>query len=315
MSSKTVKFLFIGALALFTLFAALKAGKIVSKKFAKKPLALDSAKFKTALSFVTIEKHGAKPIKLAKENDGWVIREPEIFACDKDTIEGIVDDLANSNIEHKISSRKESFSKFGLTDKKAIKVTADDAQKKHLLQILIGDQITGSADEVYMRYPDKSRSYIIKGIRRFTFDQETKYYKDRLIAKIANNDVSQIIISLPGKQAVKMIKDGEDWKIKDKAVLKDKVLSILSTLEVFEATDFPGSIDLEPGINALGLGDRPETALVSVTAKGAQTILRIGKKKQSLYYVKLDNKPTVWLAAQWKIKPLLIKEKDLLPKD
>lgn len=303
MNAKTLKFFWLAALGLVVLTISVKTlGQGLKKR--KQPIFIKTGKnLKEEIHGLEIEKFGEKII-LQKKEGRWRMLEPEVYPARETSVIEIIDALARAKIGVKISSHKDKFSDFHLDQARGVAITVKDPAGKQLVKGMIGNAVAGRWDSVYFAFDGAGEIYMLEGLNRFSFERAVWEYKDRAILAVSLDQLSYLKVSY-GKTQYRLDYDGKDWKVGGKPAEQKKAMEIANLFTAYEANAFPTAQELAQGLKALGLEGKPKEALVVIGLKdGARHELWIGAQKDSLYYVKLKGKETIWKVTDWKIKPL-----------
>ncbi len=254
----------------------------------------------------------AEKIVLEKKDGVWTLASSQNYPAQESTVNDILAALGSAELEERVSSRSDRFADFELDDVRSIKFSAKNEAGRVLAAGRMGKQVLGSWDRSYFAPQDASAVYIVKGLPRYQLDKSAIDFKTRVILEAPKDKISSVVIH-SGRTTLAIKKDGAAWKVNGKNAKEDKVADILKGLGQFEANDFAEPFEVAGGLKKLGLEKKPSEALVKILmTDGKAYELWIGEKKDTLYFAKLSDRPTIWKLGEWKVTPLKAKEADLV---
>ncbi|MCP4218224.1 MAG: DUF4340 domain-containing protein [bacterium] len=204
----------------------------------------------------------AETLVLLKKDDKWLLQ-PNGFPVDADKmkeISGTVEELELSAL----ASKSKNYSRYGLADKKVIKVKAYEKEKV-VREFEIG-KVTASNNHTFVKLKDDTNVYHAKKSFRKHFEQKTGDLRDKAVLKLDTNEISEIKLdkeaesytfvksatSLPKVEVAKDAKDGKDatppapqqapetfWAAKDGTKAKKATIdSLLNEVKELKCDDF-----------------------------------------------------------------------------
>lgn len=305
MTSKTSRFFWIAGLLLFVFILGVKGMSRFWQAREKPVFIADTNAFEKSLTELSLEKSKEK-IVLKKKENAWRLALPEDYPTEEARVKEIIDALKGASLEDRISQRKDKLESFDLEGDRSISIEAKDDQGKTLLKGFLGKQLLGHWDRLYWRSGQGDGVYVLKGIPRYYFERTVKDFKSKLILEAPKEHVSKLELVFPKAKAYVLARDGATWKISGREAKKEKADDILNTFQRLEANDFAEPAEVALGLKKLGLEPKAKELTVKIfLSDGKAHELLIGAKKDTLYFAKLKDNPTIWKLAEWKVNPLL----------
>lgn len=229
-------------------------------------------------------------IQFEKKGGSWQIVQPVQTAADQSTVQGIVDQIAESRVEQTEPGSADRRKVYGLDPSQTTIEMQLKNGAKHTL--LLGDKdFTG--DSVYA-LADASQSVSLLPISLSTSTSKSlDDLRDRSVLNIPSSDVTSFAIKNPsGEFAADLNKD--QWKFTkpedapaDKSAIDMLVSAVTSgkmTTVVSEKPENPSKYGLTT----------PAIAFTVTTNKGAKSTLVVGKKEGQEYYARDLSRPMVF---------------------
>ncbi|MBI4062982.1 MAG: DUF4340 domain-containing protein [Elusimicrobia bacterium] len=313
MRSKTVKILWIsaGAIFIFSLIARLGRGVFESKRL---PVFIQDARhLERDLAEIRVARFPFGESVLAKQGDSWRLISPSDYPADQTSVKEMMDALKSASLEEKISQNADRLADFELDAARAIALSLKNKKGELILNGRIGKQVLGSWDRSYFSFAGSSAVYIAKGLPRYQFDKRPDELRSRLVFAAPGESLTALTLEVAPRKPIRLVKTGDSWKIAAKTVKEDKANEIFGIFSFLEANEFADAVEMAQGLKKLGLEGKPGALKAKLELAGGKKYeLWIGNKKDTVYYAKLADSPTIWKLAEWKVAPLLTKETDLL---
>lgn len=217
-------------------------------------------------------------------DNGYQIIKPFNYQGDSATIAFLINNLKNLKLGEVISKRKEKFDDFevGVNGIKII------LKGKKEVSFYIG-KYAGDYQNSYFRFENDDKVYLVSGMTKHQVNIKPDDWRDKTIMKIGKELIEKI--SIDDKE---IIKKDTLWMHKDKIIEKNKIDGLLYTLSDLRATGFSDTASFQP-----------RHKIKIFTAGGGEFGLEIGDKRDYNYFVKLSDKPTIFLLSEYTINNFL----------
>jgi len=260
-----------------------------------------------AVDSITIQQppgDGKKPAKvvLTKKGDDWMLTEPLTAKANKSSVESLVDNLKELKVPELISSSKESYAQYDLTDEKSVHVTVKQGDKV-VANLYFGQ---GGSRGQMMRIDGKEGVYAVKGYSSYLYAKELKGFRDLTVTKFEDDKVKTVsienehgqfeFVNTTEKKPEADKKDDKDapppstpasWSGKFKKA-KGGALANIERFDPSKVADlvraFKSLTALDFAVNRgpVDLGfDKPVATITIVMEDGAHKIIRLGKPGES----------------------------------
>ncbi|MEZ4255342.1 MAG: DUF4340 domain-containing protein [Polyangiales bacterium] len=254
--------------------------------------------------------------KLVKRDGRWNLAEPVDAPADQEAADAVAMNLAELEIVRLVAQNPENHDRLGVTDAKAVHVTAS-AGGKPVMAILIGGYGAGNT---LVRKPGSNDVYAAKGSINYIFNKELRSWRDRKIVDLDASSVTEVAWQ-NGKTALRFARNADTqadsaitWVLaKGMKLPKDfdagKVQAAVLGLAKLRASDFADGATAESvGIDAssptVTLTLSPAAAPSAESAEGnanapaapTSLTLRLGSKVNGVpqFHVMVDGDPRVY---------------------
>jgi hypothetical protein len=238
--------------------------------------------------------HPAQPkeptTQFEKKNGSWEIVQPVQTAADQSTVQGILDQVAESRVEQTEPGSADRRKAYGLDPPQtAIELQLKNGAKHTLL---LGDKdFTG--DSVYA-LADASQSVSLLPISLSTSTGKSlDDLRDRSVLNVQSSDVTSFVLKNPsGELATDLNKD--QWKFtkpEDAIADKNAIDMLISGVTNGKMTTVVS--EKPENLGKYGLTN-PSIEFTATTNKGAKTTLVVGKKEGQEYYARDLSRPVVF---------------------
>jgi hypothetical protein len=264
-------------------------------------------KLKTG-DFDTLEvtKGGATTV-IKKQGDGYQIVKPIDYAADKDSAKSAFEAIEKLDFHDIVSDQKSRHSEFELADG-GLRVAVKKGDK------LLADLHVGKAanDETLLRLEGKDDVWAATGFFKYQFDKEMLGWRDKHIARFEDRDVEKIEVTHKTRGRIVISRPAPtdagaapEWRVVESSVKvepfdKRMATDVATTFSTLLASEFVD--DAKPGETGL---DSPENTITVSLRNGKQYRVLIGKKKGADdTYIKMADKPQVFLIKKYTIEQL-----------
>ncbi len=210
---------------------------------------------------------------LKKTGGKWELTAPEAAAADESEVSGITSNIASLEIQRVVEENAADLKEFGLFEPR-IDLGFKAAGDKDFRHLLIGDK-TGTGGDLYAKFPDKKRVFLISSYLDGTFNKATFDLRDKTILKFDRDKIDAVELTT-GKGSVSMARSSGEWMITAPVRARGDygtIEGIVSKLQSAQMKSImaPTATDLK----AYGL-DKPDLA-VTVSAGSSRATLTVGK--------------------------------------
>jgi len=239
-------------------------------------------------------------VMVKKGDEDWALEKPVAAKASASTIKSMVDDLKRLEVKELIDSSKDSYAKYKVTDDKALHATFYKG-KDVLLDAYFGED--GSRGQM-TRLAGKDGVYAVKGYSSYTFNKDSKGWRDKTILKFEEKDVVKVTLQNENGTFT-FDKAGEDWKpkfAKGKAGApaelekfdKSKLESLVRAYKELSAADFGnGKTPADTGL------DKPLATLTFELKDGGKQVVTLGTTAESNRWVKKSGADEIWSISSW----------------
>jgi hypothetical protein len=213
---------------------------------------------------------GPHPIELTRDGETWKVGDKR---ADAGTVKTMLDTVKLIESGDVVTRNGERFAELEVDDEKGTRVQAFSGNTASA-DFVIG-LATGGGSNVRVN----DTVYLVKRVYKGPFARERALWLDRKLFADTANDAVRVEVQLAGQPPYALVKQGEDWKLEDPALLPagDRfdaaaARGLVSALVTAQAKDV---LDADPGEVKTGLSAGADT-LVFHLAAGEPRSLRIG---------------------------------------
>jgi hypothetical protein len=261
---------------------------------------------------ITVKSDRGDTTTVQKQSGSWRVTAPLAAGADESELSGMTSNLASMEVQRVIDDKPGDVKQYGL-DPARVELTFTSGGKDH--RILLG-QKTPSGSDMYAKLPDKPRVFVVPSFLDTTFDKSTFDLRDKTILKIDREKTDRLEIQT-GDHAVKLVKQGSDWKIAAPVDARADFSAIEGILGRLNSTPMKAITTPEAdaaGLKGYGL-DKPEIT-VHIGAGSSEAGLAIGKAAaEGTVYAKDLSRPMVFTVEKALVDDLKKSPDDFRVKD
>lgn len=244
----------------------------------------------------------AEDIVLVKKGDeDWDLEKPVSAKAGASNVKSMIDNLKRLEVKELIDSKKDSYTKYKLTDDKALH-TVFYKGKDVAFDAYFGED--GSRGQM-TRLPGKDAVYAVKGYSSYLFNRDSKAWREKTIFKFEDKDL--VKIGLENENGTfSFEKSGDDWKAeyakpKSKAFKdlekfdKTKLQSLISAYKSLTAADFGD--DKKP--EDVGLAPPKATLTFDMKEGTAKYVVTFGNVESSNRWAKRNGSDEIFNVSSW----------------
>jgi hypothetical protein len=250
-----------------------------------------------------ITKAGATTV-IKKKGDDYQIVKPVDYLADKDAAKTAFEAIEKIEFNDILSAEKSRYNEFEVGDN-GLRVAVKKGDQL-LADLRIGKNAN---DETMVRPEGKDEVWAAVKFFRYQLDKDTLGWRDKHIARFEDRDADKIEIDHPTRGRIVMTRPAPtdasampDWSVVEAAMKvepfdKRAATDVITQLSTLVAVDFADNAKPEQ----TGL-DSPENTISASLRNGKQYKVLIGKKKdEDNFYVKMADKPQVFLVRKFMI--------------
>jgi len=258
--------------------------------------------------FDTLEvtKGGAATV-IKKQGDGYQIVKPIDYPADKDAAKTGFEAIEKMEFNDILSAEKSRHNEFEVGDS-GLRVAVKKGDKL-LADLRIGKNAN---DETMVRVEGKDEVWAAVKFFKYQLDKDTLGWRDKRIAKFEDRDTDKIEIDHRTRGRIVMSRPAPtdasatpDWSVVEAAMKvepfdKRSATDVVTSFSTLVANEFVDNAKPEEtGLNP------PENTITVSLRSGKQFRLLVGKKKDDdNTYVKMADKPQVFLVRKFMIEPI-----------
>jgi hypothetical protein len=302
------KTLFAGAIfavLVLVTFALLRSPEKGTRPAGDRPRPIPKLK---AGDFDTLEvtKGGATTV-MTKKGDDFQIAKPIDYLADKEGAKAAFEAIEKVAFGNILSTEKSRHNEFEVGEG-SLRVVVKKGDK------LVADLHVGKTanDETMVRLEGKDETWAATGFYKYQLDKDTLGWRDKHISRFEEKDAEKIEIVTKANGRIVLTRpapaDGgaaPEWRVVESAVKvepfdKRAATDVATTASALAATEFADNAKPEE----TGL-DSPENTITVSLRSGKQARILVGKKKGAEdTYVKMADKPQVFLVKKYTIDQL-----------
>lgn len=237
---------------------------------------------------------------LEKQGETWRLVEPVAALANQSNVDSALSNLAKTTVKERVAAGTGEYATYDLSDDKALHIQAFEGDKV-VLELWSGK--SGGRGQLG-RVGGQDGVFSLDGFSSYSFNRDTKGWRDLKIVEIATDAVTGVTIAgEKGEFAFKKEKDAWTGKFKKPkgpalAAIKDfdaaKVDDLLRAYKTLNATAFGDDKTLEE----TGL-DKPLSTLTIQTSTGETRILYGQNSEGSARWIKVDGKEPIYAIGSW----------------
>jgi hypothetical protein len=260
----------------------------------------------TADGFDTLEvTKGKATTTLKKEAEAYKIVKPIAYAADKDAAKLAFESIAKMDFGNIVSDQKSRQAEFELGDD-GLRVVIKKGE-----QTLADLRIGKTTNQMTMvRLEGKNEVWAVSNLLKYQLDKDTSAWRDKTITSFEEKDAEKLEVATKSGAKIVLRKPAPtdagpapEWQVVESSVKvepfdKSVATGVASQLATWKANDFADDAKLED----TGL-DSPELTITVSLRNGKQQTALVGKKKgEEDWYVKVADKPQVFLVKKYNLE-------------
>jgi hypothetical protein len=257
-------------------------------------------------------------VELTKTGEDWKLTKPMEAATNQPNVKSLLDNLKALKVTELIDSSKASYSKFGLSDDKALHAVFSKGNGV-ALDVYFGD--SGGRGQM-TRIAGKDGIYAVKGYSSYLYARDVKGWRDLTIFKFEDTQVSNVTIdnangsfvfALEGDKWTSKFKKGKDGSAEPIKNFDDSKLKDM--LRAYKSLNADNFADKSKTAADVGL-DKPTATVVFTLNDGAKREVQVGATAEGTSrWVKATGSDEIWSISSWAAEWATAEEKKFQKSD
>ena len=231
--------------------------------------------------------------RLQKTDGKWQLVEPVKAAADTSEITSIATSLAGLEIQRVVDENPGDLKQYGLEPAR-LEVAFRSKGQKDLRHLQIGEK-TPTGGDLYARFPDQKRVFLVSSFLDATFNKNTFALRDRRILVFDRNMADGLEVT-DGASKVRLAKSGSDWRLAAPISVRADFAAVEGALERLSSTQMQGIVDPE-GKDLAKYGLTKPTGTILVQTGSSSATLTLGSTENALLFAKDSSRPMVFTIA------------------
>ena len=242
---------------------------------------------------VQIKSAEGETTRLQKADGKWEVVEPVKAAADTSEATTIASSLASLEIQRVVDENATDLKQYGLEPAR-IEIAFRPKGQKDLKRLQIGEK-TPTGSDLYARFPDQKRVFLVSSFLDSTFNKNTFALRDRRILVFDRNMVDGLDLT-SGTSKTRLVKSGSDWRLASPISVRADFAAVEGALERLSSTQMQGIVDPE-GKDLAKYGLTKPTGTITVNTGSSSATLTLGSTENALLFVKDSSRPMVFTIA------------------
>ncbi len=205
----------------------------------------------------------------------------------------IASSLATLEIQRVVDENASDLKQYGLEPAK-VEVAFRSKGQKDLRRLQIGEK-TPTGTDLYARFPDQKRVFLVSSFLESTFNKDTFALRDRRILVFDRNMVDGLELT-SGTAKTRLAKVGSDWRLASPISVRADFAAVEGALERLSSTQMQGIVDPE-GKDLAKYGLTKPTGTIVVNTGSSNASLILGSTENALLFAKDSSRPMVFTIA------------------
>ena len=214
-------------------------------------------------------------------------------AADTSELTTIASSLAALEIQRVVDENATDLKQYGLEPAR-VEVAFRSKGQKDLKHLQIGEK-TPTGSDLYARFPDQKRVFLVSSFLDTTFNKNTFALRDRRILLFDRNMVDGLELT-SGASKMRLAKSGSDWRLASPISVRADFAAVEGALERLSSTQMQGIVDPE-GKDLAKYGLTKPTGTITVKTGSSSATLTFGSTDNALLFAKDSSRPMVFTIA------------------
>lgn len=238
----------------------------------------------------------AEDIALVKKGEeDWALEKPVAAKANASSVKSMIDSMKKLEVKELIDGSKDSWSKYKLSDDKALHVVLKKGAEV-AIDAYFGED--GSRGQM-TRVAGKDGVYGVKGYSSYLVNRAGKDWRDKTIFKFEEKDIVKVAVATE-KTTFTFDRAGEDWKAKAgtadlEKFDKSKLETLIRAYKALSAVDFAlGKTVADTGL------DKPASTITFEAAGGAaKYVVQLGKSEGANRWAQRNGSDEIFSVSSW----------------
>lgn len=230
---------------------------------------------------------------LQKTDGKWHVIEPVKADGDSSEITSIASSISSLEINRVVDENPASLKDYAL-DPPRLEVAFRSKGQKDLKRLQIGEK-TPTGSDLYARFPDQKRVFLVSSFLDGTFNKSTFALRDRRVLLFDRNMVDGLDLT-SGTTKVVLAKSGSEWRLASPLSVRADFAAVEGALERLSSTQMQGIVDQE-GQDLAKYGLTKPTGTIIVKTGSSSATLTLGSTENALLFAKDSARPLVFTIA------------------
>src|SRR6186713_187233 len=231
--------------------------------------------------------------RLQKMDGKWNVVEPVQATADAGEMTTIASSLSSLEIQRVVDENAGDLKQYGLEPAR-IEIGFRSKGQKDLRRLQIG-QKTPTGSDLYARFPDQKRVFLVSSYLDSTFNKNTFALRDRRILVFDRNMVDGLDLT-SGTAKTSLAKSGSEWRLTSPISVRADFAAVEGALERLSSTQMQGIVDAE-GKDLAKYGLTKPTGTITVNAGSSSAALTLGSTENALLFARDASRPLVFTIA------------------
>jgi hypothetical protein len=242
---------------------------------------------------VQVKSADGETTRVQKSDGKWQVVEPVKADADTSELTTIASSIATLEINRVVDENASDLKQYGLEPAR-IEVAFRSKGQKDLKQLQIGEK-TPTGSDLYARFPDQKRVFLVSSFLDTTFNKSTFALRDRRILLFDRNMVDGLELT-SGATKTTLTKSGSDWRLASPISVRADFAAVEGALERLSSTQMQGIVDPE-GKDLAKYGLTKPTGIINVKAGSSNATLTLGSTENALLFARDSSRPLVFTIA------------------
>ncbi len=230
---------------------------------------------------------------LQKTDGKWHVIEPVKADADASELTTIASSIATLEINRVVDENATNLKDYAL-DPPRLEVAFRSKGQKDLKHLQIGEK-TPTGSDLYARFPDQKRVFLVSSFLDTTFNKNTFALRDRRVLLFDRNMVDGLELT-SGTTKVTLTKGGSDWRLASPISVRADFAAVEGALERLSSTQMQGIVDPE-GKDLAKYGLTKPTGTINVKTGSSSATLTLGSTENALLFARDSSRPLVFTIA------------------
>jgi hypothetical protein len=242
---------------------------------------------------VQVKSAEGETTRLQKVDGKWQLVEPVQAAADTGELTTIASSLSTLEIQRVVDENASDLKQYGLEPAR-IEIAFRPKGQKDLRRLHIGEK-TPTGSDLYARFPDQKRVFLVSSYLDSTFNKNTFALRDRRILVFDRNMVDGLDLT-SGTTKASLVKSGSEWRLASPISVRADFAAVEGALERLSSTQMQGIVDPE-GKDLAKYGLTKPTGSIAVKTGSSSATMTLGSTENALLFARDSSRPMVFTVA------------------